>query len=279
MLVPTHEISSDKEIMTRHDVTLQGTNNTAVLLLHGLWSSPTELQPIARALHQAGFTVEMPIIPGYSFQPGDKVRHWQDWCNTIQNRFRELKKHYQHVAAGGLCIGSVLALHLAASEPVAALTLMSTTLRYDGWALPRWLVALSPILCATPLHRIMSYREHEPYGLKNAALRKKIANNMLQQGESEVGPAMIPGTATREALALSRVVQRQLPTIMAPTLILHAVDDETASLRNAQMLEAGLGSPIRRTILLRNSYHIITIDNDRKLVAKETVRFLREHAG
>ena len=169
MLVPTHPTSDKKEIMARHDVMLQGTGDAAVLLLHGLWSSPTELQPIARALHQAGFTVDMPIIPGYSFQPGYKVGHWQDWCSTVHNRFHALKKHYQHVTAGGLCIGALLALHLAIDEPVAALALMSTTLYYDGWALPRWLRIVMPIVHATPLRYFLSYQEHEPYGLKNIA--------------------------------------------------------------------------------------------------------------
>lgn len=39
----------------------------AVLLLHGLQSSPAKLQPLAKRLNQAGYTVHVPHLRGYGF--------------------------------------------------------------------------------------------------------------------------------------------------------------------------------------------------------------------
>ena len=45
-------------------ITLSGGEH-AVLLIHGLQSSPAELLPLAKRLQQAGYTVHLPHIAGY----------------------------------------------------------------------------------------------------------------------------------------------------------------------------------------------------------------------
>ena len=62
-------------------VTLVGGEH-AVLLVHGLQSSPAEMLPLAKRLHKSGYTVHMPHIRGYGYRHGDdahSVTHWQDW--------------------------------------------------------------------------------------------------------------------------------------------------------------------------------------------------------
>ena len=56
-----------------NSITLTGEEH-AVLLLHGLQSSPAELQPLAKRLNQAGYTVRVPRIKGYGFTHGDTPR-------------------------------------------------------------------------------------------------------------------------------------------------------------------------------------------------------------
>ncbi len=57
---------------------------------------------------------------------------------------------------------------------------------------------------------------------------------------------------------------------------MHSADDETASPRNAQVVYDGIGAERKRKIMLGDSYHMITIDNERDLVARETIRFFQE---
>jgi carboxylesterase len=128
------------------------------------------------------------------------------------------------------------------------------------------------------MRSVYRYREHEPYGLRNEALRSKIARAM-QKGEiSEVGPASIAMPALHEASRLARSVRGMLKRIEADCLIIHAIDDETSSPHNARFVEANIGASFLRTIWLDDSYHMVTADNEREVVARECALFLRESA-
>lgn len=249
----------------------------AVLLFHGLQSSPAELQPIAKRLHQAGYTVHTPHIRGYGFMHGDtprSVTHWQDWHACALAEFRTLKQQYSTVAVGGLCIGSTLSLSIAAElgDEVSALTLLSTTLWYDGWGIP-WYRFLRYIGYYSPVRYLYSYREREPFGLKNKQLRKWIAREMSHKDSSIVGASKLNLPAIQEAERMIATVKKSMCQVTAPAIIIHAIEDEIASPRNARFVAEHIGSRLVESVMLHNSYHMITVDNDREQVANETIRF------
>jgi hypothetical protein len=57
---------------------------------------------------------------------------------------------------------------------------------------------------------------------------------------------------------------------------LHAIDDETANPNNVRFVSSHIGSAFLRSIYLDDSYHMITSDNEREIVAREVGLFLRE---
>ncbi len=248
-----------------------------MLLIHGLQSSPAELQPLAKRLHQAGYTVHVPHIAGYGFMHGDtprSVTHWEDWHAKALVEFRALQRQHKTVAVGGLCIGATLSLSIAAElgDEVAALTLLAATLWYDGWSIP-WYRFLRYIGYYSPFRYVYSYREREPFGLKNLQLRKWIAREMSHKDSSMVGASRLNLPAIQEAERLIASVKRSLPRITAPAIIIHAEEDDVASPRNARYIAANIGSRKVESVLLHNSYHMITVDNDREQVASDTIRF------
>jgi carboxylesterase len=247
----------------------------AVLLLHGLAGSPLEMRYVANALHRDGFSVAVPHIAGYGY--GSPVSHWRDWYASAQDLLQALKREYRTVSVGGLCIGAVLALALAAEQPreIASLSLMSTTLFYDGWGLP-WYRFLMPLGFLPPLRWLYTYREREPFGIKNAALRQRIAR-VMSQGFSEAGAARTTMDHLFHATRLIRHVVGRLGRIETPALVIHAVDDDTASTKSAELVVNRIGSSKVREVYLDDSYHIITMDNERERVARETSSFVREH--
>jgi carboxylesterase len=249
----------------------------AVLLLHGLQSSPAELQPLAKRLNQAGYTVHVPHIRGYGFEHGDTPRSvtpWQDWHAIAREEFLALKKEYQSVSMGGLCIGAVLSLSVAAEQgdEVAALTLLATTLWYDGWGIP-WYRFMRYVGYYTPFRYFYSYREREPFGLKNEQLRKWIARDMSHQDSSIVGASKLNLPALQEAERMIASVKKNLAKVTAPAIIIHAEEDDVSSPRNARFVHENIGSKIKELVMLHNSYHMVTVDNDREQVAKDTIRF------
>lgn len=257
-------------------LTLIGGEN-AVLLIHGLQSSPAELQPLAKRLNKAGYTVHAPHIRGYGFEHGDSPRsvtHWQDWHNKALAEFRTLKQQHRNVAVGGLCIGSVLSLSIAAElgEEVAALSLLSTTLWYDGWNMP-WYRFMRYLGYYTPIRYFYRWPEREPFGLKNVQLRKWIAREMSHGDSSMVGASKLNLPSIQEAERLIKSVKPLLPRITAPALIIHAEEDDVATPRSAHYIAEHIGSSTVENILLHNCYHMITMDNEREQVATDTIRF------
>ncbi|HKB61068.1 MAG TPA: alpha/beta fold hydrolase [Gallionellaceae bacterium] len=250
----------------------------AVLLVHGLQGNPSEMLPLAKRLQKAGYTVRVPHFKGYGHFSGDSVysvTNWRDWHSEVRAEFQALKRQYRRVSMGGLCIGAVLSLSVAAElgEGVAALTLLSTTLFYDGWSIP-WYRFMLPLGYYTPFRYLYAYREREPFGLKNAQLRRWVQREMTYKDSSIAGASRLTLPAVHEAELLIKSVRSRLRHVKAPALVIHAEEDDVASVRSADFVADHIGSSRVVKIVLHDSYHMITLDNERERVADETVQFL-----
>ena len=249
----------------------------AVLLLHGLSGSPFEMAPLGKHLHAHNFSVSIPYIPGYGAQrrAEDAPTIWEDWSAQALHLLDDLSARYKSVSVVGLCIGAVMALHLAQKRPhqVRSLGLLSTTMFFDGWALPfhKILLPISPFI---PLPSGLSYSEGHPFGVKNDRVRAVIKAQMKRKAASIAGAAKIPLVAIREAYQFIKVVQKEIPKVISPCLIVHALDDETASVRNAHFVFDRLPHQNKKIVLLKDSYHMITLDNEKELVAHEVTAFV-----
>lgn len=272
-LVATEPVGTEAPVVQSARILEQGDGH-AVLLLHGLSSSPLELRYLARYLHREGFTVCAPVLEGYS--AGACELPMERWLEGAVREFDALAQRFERVSVCGLSIGGALALRLIRERPSAqALVLLSLTLAYDGWAIP-WYRFLLNWAYYTPLRHRYRYREAEPFGLRNEALRSKIARAMQRNAISEVGPSTISLPALHQAYRLARAACKDLGEIRNDTLVIHAIDDETSNPRNPRLVIDQLGANFLRTVWLDDSYHMITSDNEREIVARETALFLRE---
>lgn len=256
----------------------------AVLALHGLLGNPMELQYVGKRLNQTGYTVVIPLIPGYGMARGQgkrfEVAPYAEWLQFASDCLDDMKTRYRTVSVTGLCIGAVMALALASmrSSDITALSLLSTTLAYDGWSIPRARVLL-PLVYYTPFRRSFSYRERYPYGLKNERLRRWVAEQMAQSDASDAGATILPAEAIFQAQRLIKSVRRRLPQVTSPALIMHAQDDDVASPESAYLVTRRISSPIHKTIILHDSYHMITMDNEKENVAQESIAFFQLITG
>jgi hypothetical protein len=82
-----------------------------------------------------------------------------------------------------------------------------------------------------------------------------------------------------QAYRLSGAVRRDIGQVKTASLVLHALDDDVASTRSAEFVARNVGTPEVRTVLYRESYHILTMDNDKDAVADETIGFFRRHGA
>lgn len=246
----------------------------AVLLVHGLTGSPFEMKYLAKRLNKAGFTVYAPCLAGHGATVEDlKATSWQDWYGASFNAFRKLKAEYGSVSVSGLCMGALLALMLASdlNDEVCSVSLLSTTLFYDGWSLP-WYKFLLPLMYHPPFKYFYSYKESPPYGIKNERLREAYLQWMRN---GAVAYDSIPSESMRELNKLSKAVMGSMKKVTSPVLILHAAEDDLASTKNADYVETHVASNKVKKVLVPDSYHMITIDNQKDFVVKETIEFFK----
>lgn len=239
-----------------------------LILLHGLLSSPQEFGLITHWLHNNGVTHDAPVMPGYTLATQIISHDWRQWRDAALSVVDTPKAQDTPVILGGLCMGGVLAAAAAmeSRRKVAGLVLMSPTFVYDGWGLPP-IRHLRHIGYWTGLDRFFSVKEREPYGVKSPKIRKWIVRDMTEKASSAAGPSRIPLTALREGERMMAEVRARLVELDCPLLIMHAEEDEITTLGSVQTLFNALPVRDKELAVLRNSYHMITIDNDRHEVA------------
>jgi carboxylesterase len=245
-----------------------------LVLLHGLRSTPREFGLIALPLRNRGIELITPRIDGYSVDEGPARTSWRHWVAAASAAIARAVPPGRPMVLGGLCAGGLLAATLALEAPhrVAALVLMSATFDFDGWAQTRWR-HLRRIGYAMGLDRWIRIAERDPFGIKNEKIRAWVAREMKDRAASAAGPSTLPLWAIREVDRLKDHVSAGLHRLTQRTLMLHARDDEVCTLASAQRSMHALAAVDKRLVVLENSYHMITIDNDRHRVTDELREF------
>ena len=261
-----------QSLKPQQDIELVGGEH-CLLMLHGLGASPLELSRLAKDLQIAGFSVFAPAIPNYAF--GTDCGDWQSWVGQAEQYLWDLRTHYQTVSVVGLSMGATLSMALAARESLAGMVLLSTALAYDGWAIP-WYSFLLNFAKWLPFASRYRYAEAEPFGIKNPEMRAMVKRAMQKDHISESGADYLPFKYVSEGRALINDVKKKVRMIDCPTLFIHAVDDETVHVRHAEWAYDQIRSASKEFIYLGDSYHMITVDNERETVNQETVRFLQK---
>ncbi|MBF0420489.1 MAG: alpha/beta fold hydrolase [Magnetococcales bacterium] len=248
----------------------------AVLLIHGLTGTPNEMRSVGKGLAISGFTVYGMQLAGHcSSEEALIATRWQDWYASVEVAYQRLVPGHEALFVVGLCAGALLALQLAANHPdtIHGMALYATTFRYDGWALPR-LHFLVPYVVQTPLTDFYRFVEVFPFGIKDERIRQRIVASMLAGNSTEAGNLGMTGRSLREFLHLVKVVKKRMAGVVVPALILHAREDDVASLGNARYVFRHLGGPVKM-VLLDDSYHLITVDQQRHDVIRHTVDFFK----
>jgi carboxylesterase len=253
-----------------------GKGNAAVLLIHGLTGTPVEMQAVGRGLAAQGFSVYGMQLAGHCGSESDLLNTgWKDWYRSVENAWLDITSRHADVFVAGLSMGALMALHLSAQHPekIRGLGLYSTTLIYDGWAIPK-LAFLLPLFLRTPLGNRYRFIENFPYGIKNERLRQVIHASMVSGQSDLAGNLGMLGRSLRELRKLIEIAKKEMPSIRTPALVIQARDDDVTSPRNTEYLARHLGGPVS-VEFLDDCYHMITIDQQRHDVVRLSAEFFR----
>lgn len=249
-----------------------------VLLIHGLTGTPTEMRILGKGLNRAGFTVVGVRLAGHCGTEDDLLATtWQDWYASVEAAAEQLRGKVDRLFVAGLSMGAILALRLAAVRPewVDGVGVFGATFRYDGWSIPwtgRHLSFVLPIFKRLGIGRTRSFIEQPPYGIRDERLRAQISAAMFSGDSEAAGLPGNPWHALAEMVWLARDVRKRLPDVVAPCFIAHAADDDVASTANADMVARRVRGPVEM-LLLADSYHMITIDRERRTLIERSADF------
>jgi len=246
----------------------------AVFLIHGLGGTQYDLGSMHKRLKNAGFVTHSLTLPGHGTRPEDLVGVTaEDWIDAVVAKYRDVRDQHPTLHLMGMCMGALLAATLAERERHAKgrLVLLAPPVFIDGWATP-WYRGLRPLLYAVPgLPRSMKIEEEEPYGIKNEQLRA-IVKAKFERGEN-FHYRWVPLECLRQVDRLRAIVMKAAAQIPCPTLVVHAREDELTSLRSANFLVEKIGGGRARMVVLEDSYHMVCVDNDKEIVARNVLEF------
>jgi carboxylesterase len=234
----------------------------ACLLLHGFTGTPEEMRFLGQELHARGFTVHGVRLAGHATSPDDLERStWADWYVSARRGAAALGSHAPYVVVGQ-SMGALLALQLAVDEPdaVAGVALLSPALRLAN----PWLRRVQPVLPL--LSRQLRYVHKSGRDVADPHARVHSPTY-----------AQLPLRAVHQLLVLQRRVEKLLPRVRQPALVIHARHDHTCPVSNVGILERALRGRLR-ALVLEHSYHVISIDVEKERVAAEVAAFAAETA-
>lgn len=244
---------------------LDGDASLGVVCVHGFTGTPYDMRYLGGELSRAGFPVHGVRLPGHGtrLEDLDETR-WTDWADAVEDAFDAMRLSCSRVAVVGLSLGGLLSLHLASKRPeVAAVATLSA---------PLWLEGLSARVSRWAMNgAIAKYAPH----LKSIP---KIGGSDIRdsrvKAESPGYPA-IPVRALGELARFMELVEPALASVKQPVLVVHAKQDHTAPVACAHRIAERVNAV--RTRILPRSYHVITNDIERDIVAAEVIHFLRRH--
>lgn len=249
-----------------------------VFLIHGLGGTQYDLGSMHKRLKNAGFVTHSLTLPGHGTTPEDLVQvRAEDWLEAVRQKYHEVLAQHEVLHVMGMCMGALLAVETVKRERHAKghLVALAPPVYIDGWATP-WYRGARPLLYHVPgVAARMKVAEEDPYGIKNEQLRA-IVKAKFERGEN-FHYGWVPLACIREVDRLRAMVMSGLDKITCPALVVHARDDELTSLRSAHYLVERIGGRKHagraRMVVLEDSYHMVCVDNDREIVAKNVLEF------
>jgi carboxylesterase len=232
------------------------------LLIHGFAGTPPEVRGLGEYLAARGYDVMGPLLAGHGLTPEAMAEtRWPDWVRSADDALQALSRDCSDVFVCGQSLGGTLALHLAVTHPsvrgVIAMGAMGSPAFFRDWRL-RAIRGLKYLV-----------RWHEPNG--ECDLGDPAALQLLHSY------ARRPTVCIESLLQFLRLIERELPRLTVPALIMQGRGDRTVDVGNAPFILDRIGSVDKQMIWFERSGHTITVDLEHDRVFETVLNWLNAH--
>ncbi|MCB1004320.1 MAG: alpha/beta fold hydrolase [Acidimicrobiales bacterium] len=236
-----------------------GTNGHGALVLHGFTGNPHSLRGLATALHDAGYTVELPLLPGHGTSPQDLAgTTWHDWSAAAEAVYQSLSSRVNRVVVAGLSMGGALTCWLASRHPEIA-----------------GIVCINPAV--QPSADMMAFVEQMVAA--GEEWLPEIAGDIADPEAVEVGG--YDATPVKPLLSMfdaAAAFGPDLSKIACPLLLLTSTQDHVVPPTDSDHLAATVTGPVER-VTLERSFHVATLDYDKEIIEEAAVAFAGRVTG
>jgi carboxylesterase len=230
--------------------------SAGVLVVHGFTGSPQSMRGLAEAFAGAGFTVELPLLPGHGTAVEDMIPcRWEDWSGAAEMAYQELSNRCDRVVVAGLSMGGTLTCWLAAHHPEIA-----------------GIVAVNPAV-EPPAESYMDiFQGSLDSGLETIPA---IGNDVADPGSTELAYDATPVAAAQSLFKAIIDLEPKLSEIRCPVLLMTSPQDHVVPPSSSDLLASRVTGPVER-VSLERSYHVATIDYDKADIEARAVEFARK---
>lgn len=229
-----------------------------VLVLHGFTGSPQSMRGLAEAFAAAGFTVELPLLPGHGTSIDDMcTTGWDDWSRAAEASYTELAGRCDAVVVAGLSMGGTLATWLASRHPAAGLIAINAAIEPAGEAM------------------IDLLRQTLDQG---TTVMAAIGNDVADPAQEELAYDGMPVAPLVSMMLAQEALAPALGDVRCPTLVFTSRQDHVVMPSSSDYLAERVSGPVER-IYLERSFHVATLDYDRDEIARASVAFARRVTG
>lgn len=224
-----------------------------VLVSHGFTGSPHSMRPWAEHLAELGYAVELPLLPGHGTSVKDMLpTRYDDWYACVDNTYADLAARCDAVVVAGLSLGGTLVLQLAEQHPeIAGVVIVNAAVTSTN----KQLLAL-PVL----KHVVRT--------------RPALGNDIKKPGVDEHAYDRTPLKPLASMVEAWAGVRRGLPQITCPLLLFRSAEDHVVDPSSARMILSRISSRDVQEIVLPDSYHVATLDNDAETIFSESAKFI-----
>ncbi len=225
------------------------------LVLHGFTGNPQSMRGLAEALAGAGFTVELPRLPGHGTSVEDMATtRWDDWAGAAEAAYVDLASRCERVVVTGLSMGGTLSVWLASRhQEIAGLALINPVVEPIDESI-------------TDLARDMAER--------GEAMMPGVGSDIADPDQHEMAYEQTPCVCLLSLAMAIRELTVHLPDVTMPLLLMNAPQDHVVPPSNSETLAVAARGPVERVSLAR-SFHVATLDYDRALIEERVVGFAR----
>ncbi len=233
-------------------------NDIGVLVQHGFTGCTQSMLPLGKHLADAGFTVVGPRLPGHGTTPKDmSTRSWQEWADTADDALQDLLARCRKVFITGLSMGGTITLYLGEKygDRIAGLMPINAA------------VFMNPVLMAL----VPAVKYLVPY-------IPGVGSDLKNPDVQELAYKKIPLRAVDELRKFMRVTKDGLQKVTQPILIFSSREDHEVPPKNQPFILNRVASWEKELVMLENSYHVATLDNDKDLIFQREVEFIQAHS-